>query len=183
MGSSSDVRMSQWISWALRHEPEAAGLTLDTAGWTSVDALLAAAQASGKDLSHARLLRIVAESDKQRFSLSPDGQRIRAAQGHSVKVELEHPQRSPPPQLFHGTATRSLASIEAEGLHAANRHHVHLSPDPKTAATVGGRHGVAVVLQVDAAAMADAGHTFFVSENGVWLTKTVPPQYLRRWEP
>jgi putative RNA 2'-phosphotransferase len=34
------------------------------------------------------------------------------------------------------------------------------------------------ILSVDAAAMAAHGHTFRVTGNGVWLTATVPPQYL-----
>lgn len=36
-----------------------------------------------------------------------------------------------------------------------------------------------VVLSVDAGAMHRAGHTFHVSANGVWLTASVPPEFLR----
>ena len=42
-----------------------------------------------------------------------------------------------------------------------------------------GRHGRAVVLVVDAAAMRAAGAVFYCSENGVWLTEAVAPAYLR----
>jgi putative RNA 2'-phosphotransferase len=59
------------------------------------------------------------------------------------------------------------------------RHHVHLSIDVPTATKVGARHGKPVVFEVDAAAMQRAGHTFYVSANGVWLTDAVPPEYLR----
>jgi putative RNA 2'-phosphotransferase len=45
---------------------------------------------------------------------------------------------------------------------------------------VGARHGRPVVLAVDAAGMAAAGHTFSVSENGVWLADAVPTAFLRR---
>jgi len=34
------------------------------------------------------------------------------------------------------------------------------------------------VLTVDAARMHAEGHTFFRSENGVWLTDVVPARYL-----
>ena len=57
------------------------------------------------------------------------------------------------------------------------RHHVHLSGDEKTAVTVGSRHGKVRVLRVFAGKMAAAGHTFYCSENGVWLTDFVAPEF------
>lgn len=82
--------------------------------------------------------------------------------------------------LFHGTATRSLEAILRDGLRPMARQDVHLSADSDTATRVGSRHGRPVVLLVDAAAMAAAGHEFRVSANGVWLTDAVPPEYLSR---
>ena len=46
------------------------------------------------------------------------------------------------------------------------------------AVRVGQRHGKPVVLRVDAAAMHQAGQAFYLSDNQVWLTEAVPPQYL-----
>jgi putative RNA 2'-phosphotransferase len=40
-----------------------------------------------------------------------------------------------------------------------------------------------VVLEVDAARMAANGHVFHLSENGVWLTERVPPDYVRFPDP
>ncbi|MFT4511782.1 MAG: putative RNA 2'-phosphotransferase [Planctomycetota bacterium] len=48
------------------------------------------------------------------------------------------------------------------------------SVDIKTARLVDGRDGRPVVLVADTAAMHANGHTFFCSENGVWLTNHVP---------
>ena len=59
-----------------------------------------------------------------------------------------------------------------------NHHHVHLSADLDTASKVGMRHGKLVILTVDATAMQNAGHVFFQSENGVWLTDSVPTEFL-----
>jgi putative RNA 2'-phosphotransferase len=59
------------------------------------------------------------------------------------------------------------------------RHYVHLSADPETAVKVGRRHGRPVLFTVDAARMAGDGLLFYRSENGVWLTDAVPPQYLK----
>jgi putative RNA 2'-phosphotransferase len=60
------------------------------------------------------------------------------------------------------------------------RHHVHLSSNRETARAVGARHGRPVVFAVDAAAMRDAGHLFYCSDNGIWLVDHVPPAYPRR---
>ncbi len=172
------VQTSKFLSLVLRHRPALIGLTLDANGWADVADLIARANAHGHALSRATLDRVVAESDKQRFALSPDRTRIRANQGHSVEVELDLPPADPPEFLYHGTATRFLASIRAGGLIPGTRRHVHLSHDMATAARVGARHGVAVVLTVRAGAMHAAGHQFWVSANGVWLADRVPAEFL-----
>lgn len=172
---------SRFLSWVLRHAPHAVGVRLDDAGWAEVEAVLRACHERGLPLDRDELSQLVASSDKQRFGLSPDGQRIRAVQGHSVPVALEHPEREPPPVLYHGTVARFLPSIWAQGLRPGQRHHVHLSADPATAAAVGQRRGRPVVLQVAAAAMHAEGHRFQLSPNGVWLTARVPPRHLQRW--
>ncbi len=172
------VRASKFLSLVLRHKPETIGLTLDRAGWASVDELITRAAAAGQSLSHPLIEEIVATSDKRRFALSEDGTRIRANQGHSFEVDLGLAPQLPPVFLFHGTATRFIASIRAAGLSPQGRQHVHLSADRGTALKVGARHGEPVVLEVRAAALAAAGRLFFLSANGVWLTSDVPPDYL-----
>jgi putative RNA 2'-phosphotransferase len=172
------VRASKFLSLVLRHDPGRIGITLDAAGWVEVDALLGAAAAAGVALDRATLERVVAGNDKQRFAFSADGARIRASQGHSVRVELGLEPVAPPEVLFHGTAARFVESIRAGGLRPGSRTHVHLSPDEATAVAVGRRHGGPVVLRVAALAMHRDGHAFFRSENGVWLTGAVPARYL-----
>lgn len=168
---------SRFLALVLRHDPGRIGLTLDRAGWADIDALIACA-AAHHPLTHALIERAVAENDKRRYAISADGRRIRARQGHSVAVDLGLPAVAPPPVLYHGTATRFLDAILREGLSRRRRRHVHLSADAATAARVGARHGRPVVLRIDAAAMAAAGHVFHLSENGVWLTDAVPPAFL-----
>jgi putative RNA 2'-phosphotransferase len=176
--SFDSLRSSKFLSLVLRHEPARAGLTLDAAGWVTVDALLAGCAAAGRPLTREQLDTLVRESDKQRFAFSPDRQRIRANQGHSVEVELDYAAQTPPEFLYHGTATRFLPSIRTQGLLKGERHHVHLSADVETAIKVGQRHGKPAVLQIAAGAMSAAGHAFFRSANGVWLTERVPTSYL-----
>lgn len=175
-------KISKSLSYWLRHRPDAAGLELDGAGWAPVAEILRALADAGLADRLEQLKEVVAESDKNRFELSSDGLRIRARQGHSLPVDLDWPTAEPPGFLFHGTVERSLPSILANGLKPMNRHHVHLSPDITTAERVGRRRGAPVVLRISAAAMAEDGHLFQLSGNGVWLTDTVPPDYIERVE-
>ncbi|MEU7422125.1 RNA 2'-phosphotransferase [Streptomyces sp. NPDC040750] len=177
MDERRTVKVSKYLSRHLRHQPERIGLTPDSGGWVEIGALIAAAGAHGFPFTREELDRVVAANDKQRFVI--DGTRIRASQGHSIEVDLGLPPATPPPYLFHGTVARSLDAIRAEGLRPMNRHDVHLSADRETATRVGARRGRPVVLGVDAGAMHRDGHVFHVSANGVWLTKAVPPRYLR----
>lgn len=178
MDEKRTVRTSKMLSRILRHEPERVGITLDAAGWVEVDVLLAALAARGNRLTRPELDHVVATNNKRRFAYSEDGLSIRASQGHTVAVDLGLAAAEPPARLFHGTATRSLDAIFREGLRPMARRDVHLSADTDTAVRVGARHGRPVVLTVDAAAMAAAGHAFRISANGVWLTDAVPPEYL-----
>ena len=183
MGSKTNdtlTRTSRFLSYILRHHPESVGLTLDSEGWADVAVLLDCAQRHGRPVSRELLQQVVDTNDKKRFTLSDDGCRIRAAQGHSTaQVAIEYAPRTPPVTLYHGTATRFLDAIAAQGLLPGSRHHVHLSADVPSAAKVGSRHGKPAVLAVDAAAMQRDGLKFHLSDNGVWLTDSVPPQYLR----
>ncbi len=169
---------SKFLSLVLRHQPDLIGIVLDDAGWTDVDTLLAKARAKGTAISRDELVEIVRSSDKQRFALSADGTQIRANQGHSIEVDLKLEPIAPPEMLLHGTVDKFLDSIRKSGLIKGSRHHVHLSADAVTASKVGERRGKPVLLEVRAAAMAAAGHEFFRSANGVWLTDHVPPEFI-----
>ncbi|MFE5240566.1 MULTISPECIES: RNA 2'-phosphotransferase [unclassified Streptomyces] len=177
MDERRTVKVSKYLSKHLRHQPDRLGITLDPQGWVDVDELLRACARNGFTITPEELDHVVAANDKKRFAV--EGGRIRASQGHSVTVDLGLPAALPPPYLYHGTVARALETIRAEGLRPMDRHHVHLSPDRATATRVGARRGVPVVLTVEAEAMHRAGHLFHVSANGVWLTDTVPPAFLR----
>ncbi len=152
-------------------------MELDGNGWANVDDLIVKAPFP---LTRDVLEDVVATCDKQRFALSEDGTRIRANQGHSVKVDLALAPKAPPPTLFHGTVDRFMPAIMAEGLKPMKRSHVHLSADIETARIVGKRRGAPIILEVASGAMADAGQSFFQAENGVWLTAHVPAGALKK---
>jgi putative RNA 2'-phosphotransferase len=170
--------ISKFLSLVLRHEPEKIGIVLDEHGWTDCHELIQAAARHGVRFDGTTLLEIVRTNDKQRFAISDDGTRIRANQGHSVTVDLALTPQQPPDSLYHGTVEKFLGSIRSSGLQKGERHHVHLSPDLNTATKVGQRRGKPVILTIRAAAMAAAGHPFYLSGNGVWLTDAVPPEFI-----
>ena len=148
------TRISKYISLILRHKPEVIGIKLDTHGWADVNALLAGISRK-YPINRDILEEIVRSDEKQRYSFSEDGTKIRANQGHSIEVQ---------------------------GLLPQSRLYVHLSPDPETAEKVGQRHGQPVIYLVDAGQMHRDGYLFYLSANGVWLTKVVPAPYLKRLE-
>lgn len=174
------TKVSKTLSRVLRHRPDAVGITLDKHGWCDIAELLAKLAANGAVITREQLEHIVEHNDKARFALSDDGTRIRANQGHSVSgVDLQLREKHPPAVLYHGTTRKNIQAIMKEGLLPMRRHHVHLSPDAATATAVGSRRGPAVILVVDTHRMHRDGHRFFISENSVWLTDRVPPEYLR----
>ncbi len=172
------IQLSKFLSFVLRHKPDAIGLTLDPQGWAHIDELIAKGNAAGTQFDRDDLLLVVERSDKQRFSISTDNLRIRAAQGHSVNIELGLVPQEPPAVLYHGTATRFIESILAAGLLPQSRQQVHLSADVATARLVGQRHGKPVIFEVDTSRMRAQGFKFYRADNGVWLTDQVPPEFL-----
>jgi len=173
---ANDTDVSKFMSLVLRHAPEEAGLVLDEAGWADLRALCSAIE-TRFGVSETDVRRIIDENEKKRFVLL--GERVRAAQGHSVFVDIGLQASRPPPQLFHGTKASNRSAIMAEGLSKGRRHHVHLSIDRETAEQVAARRtGESLIFEVDACAMQAAGAEFFLSENGVWLTDAVPPKFL-----
>jgi putative RNA 2'-phosphotransferase len=178
MDERTALDISKRLSYVLRHRPDSIGLQLDETGWASVAELLEKLAHQGVTVTRGDLETVVAENDKKRFAFSTDGSRIRASQGHSVAVDLGYEPASPPDTLFHGTASRFVESIHREGLMRGSRAHVHLSIDHETAIRVGRRHGNPVVFVVEAQRLSAAGHLFYLSDNGVWLTEHVPVPYL-----
>ncbi|WP_297907400.1 RNA 2'-phosphotransferase [uncultured Parabacteroides sp.] len=172
-------RISKYISLLLRHKPDVGGLTLDHNGWCDTDALVISVSRKFPGFDLDTLEKVVETNNKHRFSFNKDKNKIRANQGHSIEVDVELKVATPPDVLFHGSATKYQSSILSEGLTRQNRLHVHLSKDILTAISVGQRHGTPIVFEVDTKTMKENGFSFYLSENGVWLTDHVPPKFLK----
>jgi putative RNA 2'-phosphotransferase len=170
---------SKYMSLILRHKPEVIGISLDEHGWANVDELIegiAKTQKFDMDI----LEEIVRTDEKQRYSFNEDKTKIRANQGHSVQVDVELEETEPPEELWHGTGEKFVSAIDEQGLIPKSRLYVHLSKDEETAKKVGSRHGRPVLYIVSSGQMYRDGYKFYLSKNGVWLTKKVSVKYLKK---
>ena len=185
ISEKQQTQISKFLSLVLRHKPETIGITLDQNGWININELIEKSNKYGVQFNRETLNHIVATNSKKRFAISESFDKIRASQGHSVKIELGYINKMPPEILFHGTSEKSVSSILEKGLKRQNRQHVHLSNDIETANKVGQRHGKPYIFEVLAEQMYNDNFEFFISDNGVWLTENVPNKYLNvkeNWE-
>ena len=178
MTRKEEEKISKFLSYVLRHKPETIGLKLDAYGWASIEELIRNSNEYGTLLNLEILSNIVQSDEKSRYSISENGKNIRANQGHSVEIDLNLPTSVPPLYLYHGTSIDRIESIKSKGILKGERHHVHLSTEIDTALSVGKRHGKPHFFVVNAKAMHNDGHKFYLSDNGVWLTDHVPSKYL-----
>ncbi|MGL5068060.1 MAG: RNA 2'-phosphotransferase [Sarcina sp.] len=88
--SESNDKLSKFISLILRHKPERIDETLDENGYMEVQKLINGIKRKGreKEIDFEILCEIVDSDEKGRYSFSEDKTKIRANQGHTVKVEL-----------------------------------------------------------------------------------------------
>ena len=169
--------ISRYMSLILRHKPEVIGITIDEHGWANVEELIQGIAKNNPGFNKEILEEIVQTDNKQRYSFNDDKTLIRANQGHSIPVDVELEEKEPPKILYHGTGEKYIASIDQNGLIPKSRLYVHLSKDVETAKAVGKRHGKEVVYSINSEQMYKDGYKFYLSKNGVWLTKRVPMKY------
>ena len=176
------TKLSVYISYLLRHQPESIGIAMDKHGWVSVAELIEKINKAGRyRITESILAEIVRTDNKGRFRYSKDGTKIKACQGHSISwVEPELTLGQPPEYLYHGTTEESWQKIQESGhISRMGRHAVHMQADEAKAWQSARRwHRTPVVLKIDAAAMYADGTEFGVSDNGVWCTKIVPTKYI-----
>jgi putative RNA 2'-phosphotransferase len=181
-------QLSKFVSGALRHFPEDAGIELDEAGWTAFTALRTAVERKYDWADSETLAGVIATDPKGRFertgasdesSAGAAGGRVRAAYGHSVDVTLDATDDPVPTTLYHGTAPRNADAIREDGLRPMGRQTVHLSDSVATAREVGRRHADdPVVFAVDAAAMQADDRRIVKRGTETYTTDRVPPAYL-----
>lgn len=171
-------QISKFLSLVLRHQPEIICLNLDENGWADVEELQEKCANNNIHFTLEELDDLVEINDKKRFIFNEDQTKIRANQGHSIDIDLALKPQQPPEFLYHGTAENNVKSILEKGIEKRSRQHVHLSTNKDTASKVGMRHGKPVLLTIMTGKMYENGITFYLSENKVWLTDFIDPEYI-----
>lgn len=169
MGHSTIITRGKELAFLLRHDKE---YKFDKHGWREVSDLI-----KNHHYTMDELNEIVETNDKKRYEFSDDKKKIRARQGHSIAVDVELKETTPPDVLYHGTATRFIGSINKNGILKGTRQHVNLSETISIAKSVGKRHGTPCVFEINSKQMFDDGRKFYLSNNGVWLTDFVDKKY------
>ena len=113
------IKKGKHLSFLLRHDTE---YKFDEHGYREVSDLI-----NNHSYTKQELEEIVETNDKKRYEFNSNHTKIRARQGHSIEINVDLKEATPPDSLYHGTATRFLESIFKEGLKKMNRNHVHLS--------------------------------------------------------
>ena len=169
------------MSYALRHNPQKYGISLDKYGYTNLDGFIVAMNRVhhfSPALTKEKINMVIANSNKKRFAIK--GNKICALYGHSIPGIIKHQVAVPPAVLFHGTARRFMPSIKEVGLLPMQRQFVHLSTDVATARAVGMRHDSnPVILQIDTVAARKAGVNFYIGNNQVWLCDELPSRFFK----
>ena len=172
--------LSKEVSYMLRHAPHEYGLALDEQGWVDLSEVVSALKRTPrfKNLVACDVESMVNKSDKKRHEIK-DG-KIRALYGHTLPEKIAKIPAVPPDALYHGTPRKSVDSILKTGLLPKARQYVHLSKDKETALMVGRRRDSRpVVLEVDARRAWDAGILFYEGNDGIWLSDTILPEYIK----
>lgn len=164
------IKRGKKLSYLLRHDKSYA---FDEHGWREVNDLVV-----NHGYTMEELREIVATNNKQRYEFSEDMTHIRARQGHSIQVDVELAEATPPDMLYHGTAKDFVKSIMSQGIQKGKRLYVHLSTTIEAATKVGVRHGEPVVLVINTKRMHEDGFKFLLSRNNVWLTDFVDAKYI-----
>ena len=187
-------KVSQTMSWILRHGIIELGLKIDELGRIPLQILLEQKQIRQLGCDEEMVRKIVDTSDKKRFRLDEVNcvWMIGANQGHSKEIgeqintdKLMEKITEPVELCVHGTYTKFINSIKQSGLNKMSRTHIHMATGfPSDSQVISGARGsseVFIVIDMEKA-LAD-GIEFYRSANGVILTSGVngvlEPKYFK----
>jgi putative RNA 2'-phosphotransferase len=177
------VKVSKFLSYILRHNPQKYGLELDANGFTNLKEVLKLLKKRfpNIDIDKSYLENLIRQSDKKRFQIT-DG-KIRAYYGHSIDKKIKFSDTSNiPDKLYHGTTHKAFKKIKSQGLKSKGRQYVHLSKDVSTAKEVGKRRTPSpIILEIDAKNARNKGINFYKSGDMI-LSDFIPSEYISKLE-
>jgi len=169
------VKVSRYISYLLRHNPE--NLKMDRHGFVSLDELLDKVKERFQ-VDKKFIFEIVEKSDRKRFEIVED--KIRALYGHTIPVELELQEDRTVKVLYHGATWDAASKILKADLKPMKRKWVHSSPTIKIAKEIGLRRTrKPVILEINAEAARNNGVRFYKASDRVYLCNNLSPKYIK----
>ncbi|KAG1666731.1 tRNA 2'-phosphotransferase 1 [Nymphon striatum] len=194
--NQSDVQLSKFLSWLLRHGAHERNLILKDGGFVDVESILMIGQSKTNKWTEEDIVRVVFENDKKRFSLRNDMNgklQIRANQGHTIQgIKNEELLTNlseitdVPENVIHGTYLKNWQRIKKVGLSRMKRNHIHFSVGlPGDSHVISGmRFNAEVYIYIDIVSAMGDGFTFYRSENNVILCEGnaqgfLPPKYFK----
>jgi putative RNA 2'-phosphotransferase len=170
------VKVSKFLSYILRHDPDKYGLRPDKYGFVNITEILDALKQRFRAFRDEELFDVLDNDPKGRFEIT--GKTIRATYGHSIEVLPFSGEEEPPEVLFHGTSREGAERILKEGLKPMDRKFAHLSINENDARAVGSRHDEnPVILKIMAGEASRDGIKFYREAN-VFLAEQVPAKYV-----
>ena len=176
MKNDLKVRVSKYMSYLLRHNPE--NLRMDEHGFVDLNELLAKLR-ERFSINKEFIFEIVEKSDRKRFEIVDN--KIRALYGHTIPVKLELEEDENVKILYHGTTSEAASKILKTGLKPMKRKWVHLSPTIEIATQIGLRRtDKPVILEIDVEAARKDGLKIYKATETVYLASHIPPKYIKR---
>jgi putative RNA 2'-phosphotransferase len=169
-------QLGRLIAGALRHFPDDLGLGMDSQGWVSLFAFGEVIHSRHRWADESTIVALVESDPKRRYEII--GDRVRARYGHSVGVDLDHPENTLP-KLYYGAAEEEADMLLEAGLKSASQRYVHLSTTPEKAWHVGTfRTSNPRVIQADAKAAQEAGVKMMTVNSDIVISDPIPARYL-----
>jgi len=180
MSSDLKTRVSRYVSYLLRHNPE--DLEMDEKGFVELEQLLFKVKRRFPLTDRNLLTQIANESERQRFEIV--GSKIRALYGHTIDVHVALKEDRKIALLFHGTTPEAAKEILRKGLEPMKRQWVHLSPTEEIARDVGKRRTPSpMILVIDAVQARNNGAVFYRATDKVYVCKRVPARFIQMLVP
>lgn len=169
-------QLGRLVAGALRHFPDDLGLAMDSMGWVDLSSLGTVVQSRHRWANKSLVVGLVQSDPKKRYEINNG--RIRARYGHSVRVDLDHPENKLP-KLYYGASEEEADRILEIGLKSASQRYIHLSTTPEKAWHVATfRTGNPRVIQADAASAQKAGVRMMTVNDDIVISDMIPPEYL-----
>jgi putative RNA 2'-phosphotransferase len=169
-------QLGRLVAGALRHFPDDLGLAMDPRGWVDLVALSDVIHERHRWADSNMLVALVESDPKKRYEITND--KIRARYGHSVNVDLDHPENTLP-SLYYGANEEEADRILEVGLKSVSQRYVHLSTTPEKAWQVGTfRTGNPKVIQIDSAAAKENGIRMMTVNEDIVLSEPIPSIFL-----